>query len=228
MQVVILAAGRGTRMKNLTNEIPKPMLKIKGKPILEHKLDALPDEIDEIIFVVGYRRGKIEEYFSDSFNGKKISYVVQENLNGTGGAIALVKDLVEGKFLVMMGDDLYRRDDIKNIIQYDRAILASVVDNPSQFGVFKVDENGNLLEIIEKPINPPSNLINTGLYVITKEFFDYELVPISETEFGLPQTLVKMAKDFPIKIIKTDKWQPIGNLEELEEAEKRLEMYCSL
>lgn len=201
------------------------MLKIKGKPILEYKLEALPDEIDEIIFVVGYKRGKIEEYFGDDFKGKKITYVVQENLNGTGGAVQLVKDLVEDKFLVMMGDDLYHPKDIKNILLYENAILASVAENPSQFGVFKVDKDGNLLEIVEKPIDPPSNLINTGLYALTKDFFNYELVPISETEFGLPQTLVKMAKDFPIKIIKTDKWQPIGNPEELEEAGRKLNMF---
>lgn len=225
MQVIILAAGKGTRMKNLTEETPKPMLKIKGKPILEYKLEALPDEIDEIIFVVGYKRGKIEEYFGDDFKGKKITYVVQENLNGTGGAVQLVKDLVEDKFLVMMGDDLYHPKDIKNILLYENAILASVAENPSQFGVFKVDKDGNLLEIVEKPIDPPSNLINTGLYALTKDFFNYELVPISETEFGLPQTLVKMAKDFPIKIIKTDKWQPIGNPEELEEAGRKLNMF---
>lgn len=225
MQAVILAAGRGTRMKNLTDEIPKPMLKIKNKPILEYKLDALPDEIDEIIFVVGYRKGKIEEYLGDNFKGKKIVYVVQENLNGTGGAVQLVKDLVGDKFLVMMGDDLYHKEDIKNILQYDGAILASIVDNPSQFGVFKIDKNGNLLEIVEKPVDPPSNLINTGLYALTKDFFNYELVPISETEFGLPQTLVKMAKDFPIKIVKTERWQPIGNPEELKEAGNKLAMF---
>lgn len=225
MQAVILAAGRGTRMKNLTDEIPKPMLKIKNKPILEHKLNALPDEVDEIIFVVGYRRGKIEEYFGDNFNGKKITYVLQENLNGTGGAVHLVKDLVRDKFLVMMGDDLYHKEDIENILKYDNAILACETDNPSQFGVFKIDESGHLLEIVEKPIDPPSNLINTGLYALTKNFFNYDLVPISETEFGLPQTIAKMARDFPVKIVKTDKWQPIGNPEDLKAAEKILEKF---
>lgn len=214
-------------MKNLTDEIPKPMLLIKNKPILEYKLNALPDEIDEIIFVVGYRRGKIEEYFGDNFRGKKITYAVQEELNGTGGAVDLVRDLVGENFLVMMGDDLYHKEDVKNILKYRNAILASETDNPSQFGVFKIDKEGHLLEIVEKPINPPSNLINTGLYVLTKDFFDYDLVPISETEFGLPQTLAKMARDFPVKIVRTDKWQPIGNPEELQEAEKLLDNFLN-
>jgi bifunctional UDP-N-acetylglucosamine pyrophosphorylase/glucosamine-1-phosphate N-acetyltransferase len=130
----------------------------------------------------------------------------------------------QDKFLVMMGDDLYSSNDIKEIMKYDRAILATEVDDPSQFGVFEIDKDGNLVGIVEKPINPPSNLINTGIYALTKEFFDYELVLISETEFGLPQTLVKMAKDFPVKIIKTDSWQPVGNPEDLERAEKFIEV----
>lgn len=224
MQVVILAAGRGTRMKNLTDETPKPMLKIKDKPILEYKLNNLPEEIDEVIFVVGYKRGQIEKHFCNSFGGRKIDYVIQEELNGTGGALQLVKNLVKDKFLVMMGDDLYSSGDIREIMKYDRAILAAQVDNPSQFGVFEIDEGGNLKEIVEKPINPPSNLINTGLYILTKEFFNYPLVAISETEFGLPQTLVKMAKDFPVKIIKTNNWQPVGNPEDLERAEEFVEL----
>jgi bifunctional UDP-N-acetylglucosamine pyrophosphorylase/glucosamine-1-phosphate N-acetyltransferase len=180
-----------------------------------------------VIFVVGYHRGKIEKYFEDEFNGRKIKYVVQEKLNGTGGAVHLVRDMVGDKFIVMMGDDLYHQDDIARIMQYDNAILACKTDNPSQFGVFKIDQGGNLLEIVEKPINPPSNLINTGLYILTKDFFNYELVPISESEFGLPQTLVKMAQDLPVKIIKTDKWQPIGNPEDLKEAEQILEKFLN-
>lgn len=225
MQAVILAAGRGTRMKSLTDNVPKPMLRVKGKPILEYKLMALPREIDEVIFIVGYEKGQIEEYFGSDFQGKKIRYVIQDELNGTGGAIHLVKDMIEDKFLVMMGDDLYHPDDTKDILKHDRAILSSEVENPSAFGVFDIDKDNNLIDIVEKPKNPPSNLINTGMYVLDKYFFDYELVPISETEFGLPQTLVKLAKDRPVKIIKAREWHPIGNPDELGEAEKVLDKF---
>lgn len=225
MQAVILAAGRGTRMRNLTDDVPKPMLKVKGKPILEYKLMALPQEIDEVIFIVGYKKGKIEEYFGNEFQGKRIVYVIQENLNGTGGAVHLVKDLVKDKFLVMMGDDLYHPDDISDILKYDNAVLSIEVENPSSFGVFDIDKDNNLINIIEKPVNPPSNLICTGLYVLGKEFFEYDLVPISETEFGLPQTIVKMAKDYPVKIVKARGWHPIGNPDDLAEAGKVLDKF---
>lgn len=223
MQTVVLAAGRGRRMERLTDDIPKPMLTIKGKPILEYKIKLLPREIEEVIFVVGYKKSQIERYFGKNFDGRKITYVLQKDLNGTGGAVHLVKDLVEDRFLVMMGDDLYHRSDVEKIInQNSLAILSAETDNPERFGVFDIDENGNLLDILEKPENPPTNLINTGLYLLDKKFFDYELVKINKKEYGLPQTLVKVAKDYPVKILKSRAWQPIGNPEELKKAEEVL------
>ena len=80
MQAIILAAGRGTRMGELTKETPKPMLKIKNKPILEYKLNALPEEITEVIFVIGYLGDAIKNYFGDFYNGRKIRYVIQKKI----------------------------------------------------------------------------------------------------------------------------------------------------
>ncbi|MDD5652406.1 MAG: sugar phosphate nucleotidyltransferase [Parcubacteria group bacterium] len=225
MQAVILAAGRGTRMKDLTDNVPKPMLKIKGRPILEYKLTALPPEIKEIVFVVGYKKSRIEEHFGSEFQGRKIRYAIQENLNGTGGAIHTARDMLGDKFMVMMGDDLYHPKDIREILANDLAILSAESDNPQNFGVFKINDDGHLLEILEKPQNPPTNLINAGLYILNKNFFDYDLVPVSGTEFGLPQTMAKMAKDHPIKIVKARAWHPIGNPDELKEAEKVLDKF---
>lgn len=225
MQAVILAAGRGTRMKDLTDNVPKPMLKVKGKPILEYKLMALPEEIDEVIFIVGYKKGKIEEYFGQEFQGKKIRYVIQEELNGTGGAIHLVKDFIGEKFLVMMGDDIYHPEDMKDILKYDMAILVYEVEDPSQFGIIKTDSEDNLLEIVERPHNSESNLVNTGLYVLNRKFFDYDLVLGDKGEYWLPQTMVKMVKDYPIKIVKARAWHPIGNPDELSRAEETLDKF---
>ncbi len=225
MQAVILAAGRGTRMKNLTDNVPKPMLKVKGRPILEYKLMALPREIDEVIFIVGYKKGQIEEYFGSEFQGKKIRYIVQDELNGTGGAIHLTKDIIKGKFLVMMGDDIYHPEDIKDILKNDLAVLVLEVDDPSQFGIIKTDNDGRLVDIIERPHNSETSLVCAGLYVLDKNFFKYELVPISDKEFGLPQTIVKMVKDYPVKIVKARAWHPIGNPDELGEAEKVLDKF---
>ncbi|NTW27001.1 MAG: nucleotidyltransferase family protein [Candidatus Moranbacteria bacterium] len=218
MQIVILAAGRGTHMSDLTNSVPKPMLEINGKPILAYKLEALPPEIDEVIFVIGYLGNQIQEYFGNFYAGKKISYVVQAELNGTGGAMQLVKDLVENDFLVMMGDDLYMQKDIVNLIKHNLAMLTCELENPSQFGIVSVDESGKLLEIAERKNIIGFGLVNTGLYKLNKSFFDFALVPIGKGEFGLPQTLATMTDQYDVMIEKATNWFPIGNPTDLENA----------
>ncbi len=225
MQAVILAAGRGKRMGNLTTATTKPMLKIKGKPILEHKINALPKKIKEIIFIVGYRSTDIISHFKRYHNGRRIIYVFQTNLNGTGGALHLAKSILREKFLVMMGDDLYTKKDLKEIIEHDLAIMGYEVDDPTQFGVIKINKNGTLAEVIEKPKTKKHKLAATGVYVLDRRFFDYELVSVGNGEFGLPQTMAKMAKDHKTKIHKARAWHAIGNPENLKEAEKVLHKF---
>src|SRR3990167_990885 len=106
MQCVILAAGRGTRMMELTGAVPKPMLEVAGRPLLEYKLDALPEEVNEIVIVVGYLKEVIQQHLSTSYNGKQIVYVEQKNLDGTAGALWSAQPVLKDRFLVMMGDDI--------------------------------------------------------------------------------------------------------------------------
>lgn len=220
MQVVILAAGKGKRMKELTKKAPKPMLEVKGQPILEYKIRILPKSIDEIVFVVGYCAEHIIRHFKKEFEGKKITYIFQKRLNGTGGALHLAKGVLKDKFLVMMGDDLYHKRDIKKIIKHDLAILAREVDDPSKFGIIKTDKKGHIVNIVEKPKRSKLNLAVTGLYVLNKKFFDYDLVSIGKGEYGLPQTLAVMAKDHKIKVEKATFWHPISCPEDLDKAKE--------
>lgn len=225
MQAVILAAGRGVRMGVLTENCPKPMLPIGGKPKLEYSLRALPDAITEIILIVGYRGEMIREYFGDMFEGKPIRYVEQAELNGTGATIHLLKDIVRGKFLVVMGDDLYQKADLEKMLGYDLAVLACEMEDSSQFGVLEIDSEGKLVKIVEKPHNPEDKLVNTGAYVLNEHFFEYPLVPISEKEFGLPQTLIQMRDKYDIAVERTKVWFPIGTPEALEEAQTKIKMF---
>lgn len=225
MQAVILAAGRGKRMGDLTLHAPKPMLKIKGRPILDYKIRALPREIKEVVFVIGYFGDEIKKYFGNEFDGRKITYVTQEVLNGTGGAVHVAKNILEDKFLVIMGDDLYHKDDLKRMIGNDLSLLAREVDDPSRFGVLKINEKGNLVEVIEKPKGFGRSLIATAAYILNKKFFDYELVPIGNGEYGLPQTLASMAKDYEIKVERATDWLPITSPEDLIMAEQVLDNF---
>ncbi len=207
-------------MGGLTKHAPKPMLKIKGKPILEYKIKALPRKIKEIIFVVGYYGEDIMNHFGREFDGRKITYIFQPVLNGTGGALYAARSVLEDRFLVMMGDDLYHKKDIMAITKNNLAILAKEVEDPSKFGVLKKDKRGHLVDIIEKPKNSRENLVASGMYMLNKKFFDYDLVFIGKGEFGLPQTIVSMKDKHKIKIQKASIWHPITSECDLIEAGK--------
>jgi len=226
MQVVILAAGRRKRMQDLTDGVAKPMLKIKGKPILEHKIDALPKEVTEIVFVIGYYGEQIMNYFKRYFKGRKVTYVFQTKLNGTGGALFLARSVLRDKFLVMMGDDLYHKKDIKKLLKHELAVLGREVEDTKKFGIIKTNKKGHMIDVVEKPKRSKDKLANTGVYVMNKKIFDYDLVPIGGGEFGLPQTLAKMAEKHPVKVEKATIWHAIGNPKDLIEAEKVIHKFA--
>ncbi len=227
MQAVILAAGRGTRMGGLTHETPKPLLKIRGRAILEYTLANLPKEIDEVIFVIGYNGHKIRDHFGDEHQGRKLYYVYQLRLDGTAGAVFLARNLVRDKFIVLNGDDLYYHDDLKKIIKHEMAVMVKEVDDPGRLGVVEVDEGGYLIRIVEWPDEPTTNLVNAGVYVLDKRIFFSPLVKISEKEYGLPQTLAQMVKDnnYQVKVERASFWHANTCSEDLAKAEETIENF---
>src|SRR3989338_3796895 len=136
MQAVILAAGKGTRLRPLTFKTPKPMVLLNGKPILERTLHQLPKEIDEVIMVIGYLGNKIKKYFGSNFAGKRIKYVVQKEQLGTFHALKQAKKFLKNEFLILMADDIYSKKDLINLAKNEQAVLAREVSGPSEkFGV---------------------------------------------------------------------------------------------
>ncbi|HMO83221.1 MAG TPA: sugar phosphate nucleotidyltransferase [Candidatus Paceibacterota bacterium] len=223
MQCVILAAGKGTRLRPLTDSTPKTLVKVSGKPILQHTVEALPSEITEIILVVGYLEEQIRNFCGTEFFGKKIKYVTQENpAGGTGEALNCAKELVKGKFLLLNGDDIYGAEALKIIIKEESAVFGVRSDTPERFGVLIPDAHGFLKQIIEKPKIPPSNLINIGGYVLDDSIFRYE-VGVSELgEVFVTDIVTAYAQNNQMKIIEQDLWLPIGYPEDIDKAEKIL------
>ncbi len=224
MKAIILAAGKGVRLRPYTHLTPKPLLKVNHKRIIDYLLESLPDEVSEIILVVGHLKRRIKWHLGNSYKGKKITYVVQKEKKGTAHALFLCKPYLkdEKKFLVVFGDNLYAKKDLTECLNYSLAILAKKVDDPKAFGVLTFDKSHHLQEIIEKPKNPPSNLVACGAFVLNNKIFNYQMAPIIGQEFGLPQTIVEMAQDWPIKIIQASFWLPIGYPRDLKKAHQKI------
>ncbi len=221
MQAIILAAGEGIRLGQAA-PIPKCLLKVGKRTILEHNLYQLPQEVKEIIIVVGTLKNQIKERMGTNFNGRQVTYVEQKERLGTGHALFVCKDSVDDKkFVVMMGDNLYVERDIKNCLRHNLCLLAQKVEVPDRFGVVEL-RSGALENIVESPRLSAGSLVNCGLYVLDRRIFNYRLVSIGAEEYGLPQTIVKMSADHPIDIEKASFWMPINTIQDLKQADKYL------
>ena len=221
IQVVILAAGRGERLRPLTDRVPKPLLHVCNTPILEWTLQAVSDFAHEVLLIVGYKGEKIWKHLGDQYKGVPLRYIEQKELGGTAHALKQAEHALDNRFMVLMGDDLYHAQDLKQLLEYPWAVLAQEVKNPRKYGVIRKDRFGNLKEIIENPKNPPSRLVNCAAYVMGREYFAFEPARIPNGEIGLPQTLVKVAQSgTPIRVVKASFWHPIGYPKDLKRAER--------
>lgn len=221
MKAVIMAAGLGTRMRPLTNSIPKPLLRVAGRAIIDHTLDALPVQVEEIIIVVGYLKEQIIAHVGEVHEGRDVLYVVQEELKGTGHALHACRDLLGREpFLALNGDDLYSAVDLDALAVAGPAILISETPaGATRFSACILREDGSLAAIKENAVGPT----NAGAYALNSSFFSYPLVPIKDgTEFGLPHTVAVMADDVTVKTVRATSWTPIGTPEELAIAEQQM------
>ncbi|HEY4508075.1 MAG TPA: sugar phosphate nucleotidyltransferase [Candidatus Paceibacterota bacterium] len=224
MQAVILAAGRGVRMKPLTDAAPKPLLKIGERTLLDYSFDALPDAVDEVIMVIGYLGDQIRAYLGENFRGRHIKYVVQKKLEGTAKAVWEAKPFLKGRFLVLMADDIYTKEDIEKCLQHEQAILVMKNDQIGPGGRVLLDREGRLQGVVEDKFNPAGALISTNVFVLDERFFNCEPVKLTDRadEWGLPQTVALFARDYPVAVVEATRWIKINAPEDLIIAEQLL------
>ena len=171
-QVVILSGGKGTRMREITDTIPKPMVNIGGKPVLEHLINIYQIFHDfEFLICTGYKSEIIEEYFKSWKNVKIINTGEETN---TGGRVFKLKDSLEDKFIVTYGDGLANVN-VEELIRFHNShnkIGTISVTNPvSRFGLVEFDKNNIVKEFIEKP--KLEGFVNIGFMVFDKKFLNY-------------------------------------------------------
>jgi len=182
MKAVLLAAGEGVRLKPITATRPKHLIKVGGKPILEHCLDALKEcGVSETVIVTHYMGDAIRQYFGDGEKlGLKIEYVEQAEMLGTGNAVSSVEPYVDGDFVLVYGDLLFAPEAMETVLnsfeaEKPAAVMAVVpVEKPESYGIVELEDGKAVKRIIEKPASgeAPSNLANAGLYAFSKEIFD--------------------------------------------------------
>jgi UDP-N-acetylglucosamine diphosphorylase/glucosamine-1-phosphate N-acetyltransferase len=233
MKAVVLAAGEGVRLQPITATRPKHLIKVGGKPILEHCVDALKScGLTEIVIVTHYMGDAIRQYFGDGEKmGLKIAYVEQAEMLGTGNAVSAVEPYVDGDFVLVYGDLLFASDAVKNVIHsYESkkpaAVMAVVpVEKPESYGIVELENEKAVKRIIEKPAlgEAPSNLANAGLYVFSKEIFDKlrQTKASVRGEWELTDALSLLIKDGKIVLateISKGDWIDIGRPWDLLEA----------
>jgi NDP-sugar pyrophosphorylase family protein len=182
MKAILLAGGKGTRLRPLTLNVPKPIVPIFDRPFLRYQLDLLKQvpEIDEVILSLNYQPRRIEEIFGDgSESGLAIRYVVEPTPLGTGGAVRYAGEALRESVVVFNGDVLTEVD-LAAVIALHRerrakaTIVLTPVDNPTAYGLVETDARGNIRRFLEKP-NPDEitcDTINAGIYVLEPDTFE--------------------------------------------------------
>ena len=235
MKAVVLAAGEGTRLRPLTEDRPKGMVEVAGKPILTHCLEQLVElGVDEFVIVVGYLKERIISHYGDEFRGVPVTYAHQREQLGLAHALLTVEEYIDDDFMLMLGDNVFRANlgDVVRRQREDRADAAFLVEEvpyeeAGRYGVCVTNNYGEITDVIEKPDDPPSNLVMTGFYTFSPAIFPAcELVqPSNRGEYEISEAIdLLIQSGRTIDALPLDGWRmDIGYPEDRDEAEKRLQ-----
>ena len=230
MKAVIMAGGKGTRLRPLTSNQPKPMISIANKPCMEHIINLLKRHgFEDIVTTLGYMPEMVEDYFGDgSAWGVNIKHSIEEEPMGTAGSVKLVEDRLEGRFLVVSGDALTDAE-LRKAVEFhedhgaEATLVLQQVDDPSEFGIVVVGDDGRVEHFLEKP-DPGevfSYTANTGIYVLEPGVL--EEIP-ADQEYDFSEDLFPKLLDAgrPLYGYVTEKayWEDIGNIDQYLDAQR--------
>ena len=236
MQAVVLAAGKGTRLRPLTEDKPKAMVEVNGDPILTHCFEELIDlGASELFVVVGYLKEQIISHYGDDYDGVPITYAHQREAKGLAHALLTVEEYVNDDFMLMLGDNVFDANlvDVVRRQQEDRTDAAFLVEEvpfeeASRYGVCDTNKSGEIVNVVEKPADPPSNLVMTGFYTFSPAIFHacHLVQPSNRGEYELSDAVdLLIHSGRTIDAIRLDGWRvDVGYPEDQEEAERRLQV----
>ncbi len=224
MQAVIMAGGFGTRLRPLTSIIPKPMVPVANKPMMEHVVRLLKSaNIEDLVVMLFYQHEFITSYFGDGSKfGVKIKYLLPTGDLGTAGCVRFAKEYIKEENFMVISADIITDFDLKKFINFhiEKKSLATIaltsVENPLSYGIVIYDDNYRINRFLEKPTwgEVFSDKVNTGIYMFHKRIFDYipENIPYDFSKDLFPELL---QKNEPIYACVLDGyWKDVGTLQE--------------
>jgi glucose-1-phosphate thymidylyltransferase len=235
MKAVVLAAGEGTRLRPLTEDKPKGMVEVNGKPILTHCFEQLVElGADELVVVVGYLKQRIIDHYGDEFEGVPITYTHQREQNGLAHALLSVEEHIDDDFMLMLGDNIFRANlaDVVRRQREERADAAFLVEEvpweeASRYGVCDTNKYGEITDVVEKPEDPPSNLVMTGFYTFTPAIFHacHLVQPSNRGEYEISEAIdLLIQSGRTIDAIGLDGWRvDVGYPDDRDRAEELLQ-----
>jgi glucose-1-phosphate thymidylyltransferase len=229
MKVIIPLAGKGTRLRPHTHLVPKPMLKIAGKPVMAYILEDLErlGGVEQVIYVTGHLKEKVEEYARTQFSLPSV-FVEQVVQDGTAGAVKLAQPYVDQDVLIIFVDTIFETDlSIIRSTDADGIIWVKEVEDYQRFGVVVTDTNGNMTKIVEKPETPISKRANIGLYYVKNWKLLYEGIdwtlkqPKNKGEYYLTDAFQYMIdKGAKLQVVDVEGWFDAGKLDTLLETNR--------
>jgi dTDP-glucose pyrophosphorylase len=232
MHGVVPAAGRGTRLRPLTDDRPKALVRVDGKPLLTHVFETLAPHVDGYVVVVGYLGDRIREYYGDAYDGRPITYVEQTDQRGLAHAVREAESAVEGDFIHLNGDNVLRGnlDDIVRTHRETDADATLLVEDVSRElakrgGVVRIGD-GDVIDIVEKPDDPPTTLATTGCFAFSPRVFEAcrAIAPSERGEFELPDAIGWLLDHGGrVETVRLDGWRVNVNTKaDIDRAEARL------
>ncbi|PWT95645.1 MAG: mannose-1-phosphate guanylyltransferase [Candidatus Melainabacteria bacterium] len=230
MKAVIMAGGSGTRLRPLTNGLPKPMVPVANRPIAEHIVKLLKrHDFKDVIFTLHYLPDAIRDYFGNGFDfGLKISYAVEEGTPlGTAGCVKAIQDELDSAFLVISGDSLTDVD-LSAAVKFHKekkskaTIVLKRVENPLEYGVVITDSQSRVQRFVEKPGASEifSDTVNTGMYILEPEVLLY-VVMGREQDFSNDLFPLLLLRNEPIYGYVADGyWCDVGSLQVYRQANR--------
>jgi glucose-1-phosphate thymidylyltransferase len=232
MKAIIPVAGAGTKLRPHTYTQPKALIPLAGKTILSIIIDQLKDAgINDFVFIIGYLGEKIQDYVKEKYPQLNCHFVQQNERHGTGHAINLTRDIIgNDEILVVLGDTIAEYD-VKEIINTPYSMLGvKKVDDPRNFGVAEIEEDGFINRVVEKPAIPKSNMALVGVYKIKETGFLFSCIEKiiaagikSYDEFNLTDALECMIQNgVKFQPFKVQNWFDCGKKETLLESNATL------